>query len=116
MRSTMRETETLMRVALLIVLVSHVVAPIAAGQISGFFAEVNNYAYFAYYRTTSSILYGLGNTGVAIWLYVVAKKNGAHSRLWAFFGLFFGIYTIVVFYLIRTHGLLTAKAEEGPAT
>jgi len=52
-------------------------------------------------RTLSFIFIGLQNVGAALWLYSLAKKHEVNRLAWVFFGLFFGLFAIGIYYLVR---------------
>ncbi len=44
--------------------------------------------------------------GIAIWLYILAKKGSETPWIWALFGLTFGLSGAILFFLIRVYYLL----------
>lgn len=60
--------------------------------------------------TIQSLLVGLVSVGVAVWLYIMAKRTGASPAVWTMLGLFFGLIAAVLFYLGRIYD----KMESAP--
>ncbi len=52
-------------------------------------------------RQTQMMLYILVQFGVAIWLFIQAKRDRARSWLWGLFGLIFGIVAVVLYFLMQ---------------
>lgn len=52
--------------------------------------------------------------GVSIWLFMAAKKErNATPRVWALFGLCFGLIAVVLFYAVRIYEQLAVDKTNG---
>ena len=57
-------------------------------------------------RIASGIIFFFGvlvHIGVAIWLFILARRHQAQPWIWCLFGLFFGLIAAILFYLIRIY-------------
>jgi hypothetical protein len=108
--STMRQTELMLRIVLLISIVVGVFAPFGSIHIAKLISN-SDITQMSYNQIILVLLRYLGHAGVAVWLYVLAKQYGAYRRLWALFGLFFGVYAVIVFYLVRIHDMIESQLE-----
>lgn len=54
-----------------------------------------------YWEMTTSLVLALQNIVAAIWLWVLARRDGLNRVIWTFFGLIFGLLAVGIFYLIR---------------
>jgi len=52
------------------------------------------------FRSLSLLFIGLQNVGAALWLNYLAKKHEVSRLAWVFFGLFFGLFAIGIYYLV----------------
>ena len=51
--------------------------------------------------TVQRILYVVVQFGVAIWLFIQAKRDRTRSWVWGLFGLIFGIVAVVLYFLMQ---------------
>lgn len=45
----------------------------------------------------------LDNAVIAVWLYFLARKNGDRRMLWAAFGIISGLFSVVIYYVIKIY-------------
>lgn len=58
------------------------------------------------------VLFRLSSAGVAIWLFVEARRDDANRWVWALAGLIFGLIALILYYVISI--ALRHKHEENP--